>query len=134
MASNNYEPPDLASVLRTLAAYAPPNPSQPPAVAPITSTQPEEELEEGEYEPPDISGQGTQQPEGHPYTVQANRAPRQPHPTPQHQYDPLPPAKANKPPSIDPATIIDWSTGLKCVMRTVAQSDAIMARIRKVRI
>ncbi|KAI9796989.1 MAG: hypothetical protein M1835_002512 [Candelina submexicana] len=62
MASGNYEPPDLASVLRTLATYAPPKPSQTAAFAPIAGTQHEEELEEGEYEPPDIPHQASQQP------------------------------------------------------------------------
>ena len=33
---------------------------------------------------------------------------------------------------IDPATIIDWPTGLKCVMRTVAMNEKVISEIRKV--
>ncbi|KAI9719785.1 MAG: hypothetical protein M1812_003273 [Candelaria pacifica] len=131
MTSNTYETPDLASVLRTLAAYAPPNSSQEAALAPKLSIQHTEELEEGEYEPPDISSQDTQQPIGRPYTTQAGQLWSQQGPIAQHRNGSHAPAKAERPPRIDPATITDWSTGLKCVMRTVAQSEDIMARIRK---
>jgi len=33
---------------------------------------------------------------------------------------------------IDPATIIDWSSGLKCVMRTVAKHENMLDDIRRV--
>ncbi|CAD6440515.1 25da57df-1377-47f1-a42e-d23236cedb74 [Sclerotinia trifoliorum] len=32
---------------------------------------------------------------------------------------------------VDPATIIDWSAGLRCVMRTVAKHDHVLQEIRK---
>jgi hypothetical protein len=34
---------------------------------------------------------------------------------------------------IDPATIIDWSAGLRCVMKTVAKHEDILHDIRRVR-
>lgn len=33
---------------------------------------------------------------------------------------------------IDPATIVDWSSGLKCVMRIVAKHEGMLNDIRKV--
>lgn len=36
--------------------------------------------------------------------------------------------------TIDPTTIIDWSVGLRCVMRTVSKHDQLLGEIRKVRI
>lgn len=33
---------------------------------------------------------------------------------------------------IDPATIIDWSAGLRCVMKTVAKHENILHDIRRV--
>ncbi|KIN02009.1 hypothetical protein OIDMADRAFT_18778 [Oidiodendron maius Zn] len=32
---------------------------------------------------------------------------------------------------IDPATILDWSSGLRCVMKTVAKHDSILHEIRR---
>jgi hypothetical protein len=34
--------------------------------------------------------------------------------------------------AVDAASITDWSIGLRCIMKTVAQNDAILQRIRKV--
>jgi len=33
---------------------------------------------------------------------------------------------------VDPATIVEWSAGLRCVMRTVAKHDQMIYEIRKV--
>ncbi|KAI9700794.1 MAG: hypothetical protein M1836_002163 [Candelina mexicana] len=132
MASGNYEPPDLASVLRTLATYAPPKPSQAAAFASITGTQHEEELEEGEYEPPDISHQASQQPVQIAPPAQFIHPSNQPCPVLSHLNESFPlTATDRKAPRTDPAAITDWSTALKCVMKTIAQSEAIIARIRK---
>jgi hypothetical protein len=38
-----------------------------------------------------------------------------------------------KPRVIDPATIIDWPSGLKCVMKTVASHENVIKEIRRVR-
>lgn len=34
---------------------------------------------------------------------------------------------------VDPATIIDWPTGLRCVMKTVAMNEKVISEIKKVR-
>lgn len=34
--------------------------------------------------------------------------------------------------AVDPATIIDWSAGLRCVMRTLNKHDHVLQEIRKV--
>src|SRR5580704_8404919 len=39
-----------------------------------------------------------------------------------------------KPRAIDPATIIDWPSGLKCVMKTVASHENVIKEIRRVRL
>lgn len=33
---------------------------------------------------------------------------------------------------VDPSTIIEWSAGLRCVMKTVAQHDQLLNEVRKV--
>jgi hypothetical protein len=38
----------------------------------------------------------------------------------------------NGPKIIDPATITDWSSGLRCVMKTVAAHENIIKEIRRV--
>ncbi|KAL8798446.1 MAG: hypothetical protein Q9182_006653 [Xanthomendoza sp. 2 TL-2023] len=49
-----YPTPDLAAVLQTLAAYAPPKPPPPPPPPPPTQQQAKDDLEEGEYDPSDF--------------------------------------------------------------------------------
>lgn len=34
--------------------------------------------------------------------------------------------------AVDPATIIDWPTGLRCVMKTVTMNEKVIAEIKKV--
>ncbi|PQE12618.1 ATP synthase subunit beta protein [Rutstroemia sp. NJR-2017a BBW] len=41
------------------------------------------------------------------------------------------PAPPNNTKVVDPATIIEWSAGLRCVMRTVAKHDQVLQEIRK---
>jgi Protein of unknown function (DUF2458) len=107
--------PDLATVLATLAAYAPPK--FPP------NTTHTKDGDDDVYEPPDILPQqwSTQLPSQNPSqtstnTLRAGNAPRE----------------APKTLSIDPKTIITWPAGLKCVMKTVARNEAILAQVRKV--
>jgi hypothetical protein len=52
---------------------------------------------------------------------------------PQKQPNAVRPDAAIKPRIIDPATIIDWPSGLKCVMKTVASHDNVIKEIRRVR-
>jgi len=98
MAGNNYQVPDLQSVLQTLASLAP-------------QTAPNAAL--GQYPP-------------HPQDFQ-----RQPLQTLQSQPQISPPAKAPEQKGPDPTVIIDWSSGLRCVMKTVVANDDITKEIRR---
>ncbi|KAH7403417.1 hypothetical protein BKA64DRAFT_776888 [Cadophora sp. MPI-SDFR-AT-0126] len=101
--------PDLASILRTLASLAPqtqPQQDQPTAYGQLSSF------------PPHI-----QQPQQSwaPTVEQVSSVPRSTTPT-------EPPPQKNV---VDPATITEWSAGLKCVMRTVAKHEGILNDVRK---
>jgi len=95
MAGQDYQVPDLASVLKTLASFAPPAP------------------------------------QNHGLS---------PHPQPRHPSSAQAPASKSSearpavpaPKLIDPATITDWSSGLRCVMKTVAAHESIIKEIRRV--
>ena len=120
MASNEYQTPDLASVLRTLAAYVPPPPqptSEQVQFGPLQPTVPFlSELEEGEYEPEaslDVRPSTILEP---PAKVQPVR--NIPSPVP-------------KQPVVDATSITTWPAALRHVTKTVARSESIMARIRK---
>lgn len=107
MAGNEYQVPDLASVLRTLANLAPQN---------YNNTHVEEQ---------------TQRPV-EPVTVPRPQPVQQAWSQSEEILRARPPEKqaAHKP--LDPATILDWSTGLRCVMKTVAIHDNIIKEIRRV--
>jgi hypothetical protein len=95
MAGQDYQVPDLASVLKTLASFVPPGPQNQGL-----STQPQPQNSS--------SAQAL--------TSKSSEAP------------PAAPA----PKLIDPATITDWSSGLRCVMKTVAAHENIIREIRRV--
>jgi len=106
MSSN--EVPDLASILKTLASLAPQNQQQHPA-----GEEPLQALQPAPYITPHVQ-------------------------LPQQAWQPYvqTPAANTKPPPvntklIDPATIIDWSSGLKCVMRTIAKHENMLQDIRR---
>lgn len=120
----NYQTPDLASVLRTLAAYAPPPTSQPAPEPPHGGSadnargQAEESYDDA-YEPSEtthdfIPEQKQQLPSQIPTL---RRVPER------HE---LPP-----PSTTDSTTITDWPTALRHVMKTVARSEVVMARVKK---
>jgi len=108
MAGDSYQVPDLASVLRTLASLAPQD----------QKNGAEESLRQQIHE-------------------SQRQPPIGPHQTPQL----LPQsAKLQKSTAFvqtagqkltDPATIIDWPSGLRCVMKTVAAHDNIIKEIRR---
>ncbi|CAL3963854.1 hypothetical protein PZA11_001354 [Diplocarpon coronariae] len=104
MASNNQQTqPDLASILRTLAGLTPQTQPQPNA----TYGQAPSHFEQRQQ----------------PWPLQPERIAAPPHsitPT-----DPLPKT------GIDPATIIEWSAGLRCVMITVARHEGMLNDIRR---
>ena len=119
MAYQNPQIPDLASVLRTLAAYAPVRQvnQESSAIQPAPNTQPfTEGLEEGEYEPPSALI-----PEPYP------RQPTHPQPTVLPKPSVTPPVT----PPTDPRTILTWPAALRYVTRTIARNEAAMVRIRK---
>ena len=110
--------PDLASILRTLAACAPltaprhafgqsanhnPSLGRPP------------ELEEGEYDPNDPL-----------ITIK---------PTHNHNLDshrlPAPISQPQNPPLVDGTTVTTYPAALRYITKTVARNEAIMARLRK---
>ncbi|KAI9837158.1 MAG: hypothetical protein M1837_003119 [Sclerophora amabilis] len=126
MDSGDHKTPDLASVLRTLARCAPQAPVQqlhaPPQVpqqseGAAPEAYPADELEEGEYVPsePLHLNENNQRRAALALTQKLDAASNE----------------GKKGPPTDPATITDWSSGLRCVMRTVSRSEEIMARIRK---
>jgi hypothetical protein len=151
MSGATYQTPDLASVLRTLASLAPKQPQ--PVAQPLSATfgMPQGppvlqtkgyEPEEGEYEPPEPPD-SILEVRASPGSVPANAPGRTTVVQEQSTWDPRlhsasasastrPTETVDKSPPIDATIITDWPAGLKCVMKTVAQSDAIMARIKKV--
>ena len=125
MNPNGYQTPDLASVLRTLAAYSAPPPRaapQSPYVLSGLGDSTTDELEEGEYDPEEALLLEVE--DNLSYT-----APTQP---------PKPPSlttEARKPspkiPRIDPTTITTWPAALRYVSSLIAREEAVSDRIRK---
>ena len=117
-------------MLKTLAQFAPARPAAPPSIEQtLPASTPGDELpEEGEYEPADAMLLDIPPPDrsGTSSTPVATESTRKSTTASSHM-----PSK--RPMLVDPSTIIDWPSGLRCVMKTVARSDAIMARIKKVR-
>jgi hypothetical protein len=122
MSSNDNQPPDLASILRTLTALQNQHPVQPSIQS--TQTQP--------HIAPPAQVQLSQQ---YAHVAQAQgtpiQQPWQQHGQPNSENSVHPQANPAKV-LIDPATIIDWSSGLKCVMRTIAKHESMLQDIRKV--
>jgi hypothetical protein len=105
----NYQAPDLASVLATLSALN--QQSQAAAGQAVTATQP--------YPNPLPPQNGAQ--------AQNSQTWRQ-----IVQPQALPPKEQALPKMTDPATITDWPSGLRCVMKTVAINERIIQDIKRV--
>ncbi|KAL9119774.1 MAG: hypothetical protein Q9187_003669 [Circinaria calcarea] len=129
MASNDYQTPDLAAVLRTLAAYSQPQPQAhshshqltPQLLAlgpPFSGDSSKDDLEDGEYDP--------KEPMLLPTERRHSQA-RPPRPSPST----APTAITPKTPQVDPTTITTWPAALRHVTKLVARNEAIAARIRK---
>jgi hypothetical protein len=108
MPSNGQQPPDLASILKTLADLNSQNgqqQSQPqPQPAVQAQVQPNHEFQQAWQQQLDIASQG-----------------------------PKSSTPVNAPPTVvEPASIIEWSAGLRCVMKTVAKHDNIITEIWRV--
>ena len=145
---SSYPTPDLASILRTLSAYAPaPQPEAPQPYAPQVQAFPP--LEDGElpYEPPyepaelpyqvptapvAIYSQTITSPPPHEPQQPQAQAPA-PAPTPQPQYPQQPPQKpALTQQSTIPSasTIITWPPALRHVTLHLVQNEEVMLRIK----
>jgi hypothetical protein len=107
--NNEYEPQNLASILAALASLTPQSQQgqQPTQGAP----------------PLPYSGQPVQ-----PVQQAWQQVQQAPQAVPSPKSAPINGAKV----IIDPATIIDWPTGLKCVMRTVVKHENMLQDIRRV--
>jgi len=113
MSSNGQQTPDLASILKTLAdlnsqnqqqQQSQPQPQPQSQSAVKTQVQPSHAYQQAWQQQLDIASQG-----------------------------PKPSAPVNALPNvIEPASIIEWSAGLRCVMKTVAKHDTIINEIRRV--
>ncbi|MCJ1228314.1 hypothetical protein MMC12_004975 [Toensbergia leucococca] len=115
MASPPYQPPDLSSVLRTLAAYTqplPPTPSNPPPT----------DLEEGEYDPStlilDLPPAPAPQPNLLPPPPLSK--PSTPLPNPTRHATPLPP----------PKPITTFPPALRHTLRLLSQNPHLLPRLK----
>lgn len=144
---SNESPPDLASVLRTLASLAPSTQqligqqpihlqaqplsfsSQVPSEAtPNFGHQTDQQTwPEGSTTPP------YEPPPAHAFASQYNQQTIQHSWNQTTEYNPQGPPTSYQPKNvIDPSTIIEWSAGLRCVMKTVAKNENIVSEIRRV--
>ncbi|KAF7959244.1 hypothetical protein EAE96_002759 [Botrytis aclada] len=118
MSSNNTIP-DLASVMAILADLAKAKNQQ--QAQPSTQT--------ASAQTPDITshGQAIQQQQQQQWSQSV--AP----PTTHREFGQLQAhsQSINNSKAVDPATIIDWSAGLRCVMRTISKHDHVLQEIRK---
>jgi hypothetical protein len=108
MSSNN-QTPDLASILKTLAGLAPQAQQQ--------QVQPPPQIHQHPPPTPFDAEQVWRQ-----SIAQAT----------QPTLTPAPPSVAVK--VVDPASIIEWSAGLRCVMKQVAKHENILQEVRRVRL
>ncbi|KAG0650003.1 hypothetical protein D0Z07_3735 [Hyphodiscus hymeniophilus] len=102
--SSNSTTPDLASVLSILAGLTPQTQtllSQPQTQPSLTASAPQQQW----------------LPTPHPV------------PPPRSTTPPEPPPSAVK--VVDPAMIVEWSSGLRCVMKTVARHEGVLLEIRR---
>ena len=125
MDPNGYQTPDLASVLRTLAAYS----SLPPRITPELphtlsglSDATTDELEEGEYDPEDPLLLPAE-------NISFQTAPLKPLEPPSRT--PEPKRALPSTPPVDPTTITAWPAALRFVTKLIAREEAVGTRIRK---
>lgn len=121
------ETPDLASVLRTLASISSSQRSTDLHYQPYDSRlAPQSNLNiaepDDEYEPPPAQVHTSYQEQPNPQAWNQRPAYVQQVTRPSQQ-------QAN---FVDPCTIIEWSAGLRCIMKTVARNESIVQEIRKV--
>ena len=110
MSSNEYQTPDLASVLRTLAGLAHP------------ATQPDSQESPQDYSTPFLP-QTNDQPAQSAWQKTPSQVPLEPQVS----------TTLNTQKTVDPATIIDWKAGLRCMILTIGKHESILHDIRRVR-
>jgi hypothetical protein len=132
MSDYNYKAPNLASILANLASLA--SQSQPQPQPPVEDSTVSNPVQSQIQPKPQEQNQFIQSqtppyvPPEHDHYHQiwqeqlnkASQAPRAPEP-----------AAAASRKIIDPATIVEWSAGLRCVMKTVAVHENVLNDIRK---
>lgn len=137
MAQNsNSQVPDLASVLRTLASLASAGNQQPhqqPHQQPVIQQQynPSHVYDPAQYhKSPQLFPTLAQPNPAYPFGVAEDHRP-----DPQHRRS-IQNLHRNTPtpPLIDPATITEWSQGLRCVSKIAAQNPNFKVAIRKARL
>ena len=149
---NAQQPPDLASVLRTLAAYAP-APTPAPIVKEKPSSHPngnrvdEEELEDGEYDPAALNYEPSptfatpsqvllqrqptvQQSPQTAYTPSCEPIQQNLPQPPPATSTPLPAKRTYTPPQCPPATITTWAPALRHVTALTASNPEFTHRIK----
>jgi len=152
MSANNYTPPDLASILRSLAASVQaPQASQPPhqRLPNIANLTPQllnyqfdgakddvaSDLEEGEYDPSDVILPVATPTTDFPTTARTGpTAPNAPIACMGSVSSLPPPPMAPTPlpkPTVDPRTITTYPAALRYITKFIAQNEAIIGRIRK---
>jgi len=126
--------PDLVSILRTLAAYAPPQPQ-----APQANCYENGDLEEGEYDPatdynpsqPLLTSSNpdpqSQHPPPNPQQQQQQQQPLPQHPTTPPQ--PPPPPKPHQTPAPYPSKITTWPPALRHITHLTTTSPTFTPRI-----
>lgn len=125
----DYQPPDLASVLATLAAYAPPQ----PAVTQLSTSHsqpppPEPDLEEGEYDPSDfkpIISQPSPYSNSAPESLTATAPPN-----PQASVSQPRTAQPISSPLESASKIVSWPAALRHVMKNLVPNPAVSHQIQ----
>lgn len=112
MAEQSSPAPDLASILRALQESSQRQKAENQAQAQLGAQQPCQPPQQRSTTPPCPPPEHLQQP---------------PHVRASHIAPPL-----HQPKIVDPATIIEWAAGLRCVVRTITGREEIMQEIRKV--
>ncbi|KAI9833177.1 MAG: hypothetical protein M1819_003800 [Sarea resinae] len=134
MAQQDSQTPNLASILQVLAQHSAPHVLEQPGghnLTAATEDVADPDVGEDNYEPPDFILSEHLQQHG---TFPPGTSTPTPSTSESQEFRSRPIESTNiihKPPTIDASSIIDWSAGVRCVMKTVARSEAIQARIRK---
>ena len=137
MSASNYTTPDLASILRTLAASTPSSqllPQCQPQTSHFSSIiAPPQAQVDGPHDPElDLSlSEGEYDPNDALLSTSASISHPDPPSAPVPSPAPLAAQSTPSAPSIDPRTITTYPAALRHITRTIARNEATMVRIRK---